>query len=754
MLIGQLFTLAIAVSIIMVVYFKYRKKSDNSKGILLKVLSYTLAGVFFVRFMSGNDAMSGIFDLTNSPVDTEFLTVICLILNWAVFSAVLLFILYPFFRNGKYTTIIKYYGLVIAILSTIFISVTTKGICGADVYETFSLRPILMSIELGIMLAYGTIVILETGFKVSRDDALGFIYIIFMLLATMPAYMFQALFGYSSYTVRVKSFEFPHRIVLYFSFLIPFGLYLLLHKKDKETIRGILLYISLGTLLSFSDGFRFADWLNVLHWPFHLCNTAMYIIPLCLIFKWKKLFYFTYFINVFGAFMAMAMPNFSDTANMFSERTVIFYINHYIAFFMPILIVALKVYDRPKLKEFKYSLVGFGAYFLLVLILNAWFSNYGEVDYFFINSDYIADKVGKWAEDLLKITLEFNIGSLHFLFYPIYQLIFFGVYVGFAAGIWFLYEAAYSFVDTIYDILDRKQKIRADYLALQVAKAQMGEKDMENQETTLELKHFSKRYGSSKVYAVRDANLVVHAGDVFGFLGHNGAGKSTIIKSIVGIQPITSGSIFVCGVDVEKESVKAKMNIGYVPDHYALYEKLTGRQYINYIADLYGVSEEDRNKAIDKYVKIFELEGSFDNQIKTYSHGMKQKITIISALVHNPKLWILDEPLTGLDPTSIYQVKECMKEHAKAGNIVFFSSHLIDVVQSVCTRVAIIKKGHILDVQDVKDIEKKTTLEQYYLEQTAKEVEVSEIEPDDPSDVIEPKSVRQKNNRKAKEPNK
>ncbi len=750
MLIGQLFSLAIAVAIIMVIYFHYKKNSNKAAGILMKVSSFTLAGVFFIRFMAGKDAMRYIFELSNSPLESEFLTVMCLILNWMLFSAILLFILYPFFRNGKYTAIVKYYGLPVALVSTIFITVVTKGICGAEVYDAFSIRALFMGIELGIMLAYGTVVILETGLKVSREDAIGFVYIIFMLLATMPGYMFQALFGYSSYTVRVKSFELPHRIVLYFSFLIPFGLYLLLHKKDKETIRGILLYISLGTLLSFSDGFKFIDLTNVLHWPFHLCNTAMYIIPLCLIFRWKKIFYFTYFINVFGAFMAMIMPNFSDTANMFSDRTVIFYINHYIAFFMPILIVALKVYERPKLKEFKYSLVGFGAYFLLVLILNAWFSNYGEVDYFFINSDYIADKIGKWAEDLLKITWEFNISNLHFVFYPVYQLIFFGVYVGFSAAIWFLYEAAYSFVDTIYDILDRKKKIRADYLALQVARAQMGDVDMDNQEITLELRHFSKRYGTSKVYAVNDANLVVHGGDVFGFLGHNGAGKSTIIKSIVGIQPITSGSIFVCGVDVEKESVKAKMNIGYVPDHYALYEKLTGRQYINYIADLYGVSEEDRNKAIDKYVKIFELEGAFDNQMKTYSHGMKQKITIISALVHNPKLWILDEPLTGLDPTSIYQVKECMKEHAKAGNIVFFSSHLIDVVQSVCTRVAIIKKGHILDVQDVKDIEKKTTLEQYYLDQTSKDVEVTAVEENAPSDVIVPTKEKTKKTKKAK----
>ena len=163
------------------------------------------------------------------------------------------------------------------------------------------------------------------------------------------------------------------------------------------------------------------------------------------------------------------------------------------------------------------------------------------------------------------------------------------------------------------------------------------------------------------MYAVHDDNLEVHGGEIFGFLGPNGAGKSTIIKSIVGIQPITDGSIAVCGYDAERQPVQAKRQIGFVPDHYELYENLTGREYINYIADLYHVSREDRDTRIAHYVSLFMLQGAFDNPMKTYSHGMKQKIAIMAALVHNPRVWILDEPLTGLDPDSIFQVKECMK---------------------------------------------------------------------------------------------
>ena len=233
----------------------------------------------------------------------------------------------------------------------------------------------------------------------------------------------------------------------------------------------------------------------------------------------------------------------------------------------------------------------------------------------------------------------------------------------------------------------------------------------------IQLKGFSKRYGNNKHYSVENAYLDVHGGEIFGFLGPNGAGKSTIIKSIVGIQTITAGSIEICGYDVEKQPVQSKLNIGFVPDHYALYENLTGREYINYIADLYQVSREERDATIERLVNNFQLVGSFDNQMKTYSHGMKQKIAIMAALVHNPKVWILDEPLTGLDPTSIHEVKECMKEHAAKGNIVFFSSHIIDVVEKICDRIAIIKKGKIRTSATIAELDAKgIELEQFYLD--------------------------------------
>ena len=371
------------------------------------------------------------------------------------------------------------------------------------------------------------------------------------------------------------------------------------------------------------------------------------------------------------------------------------------------------------MKQFIYSLVGFFGYYVLVLVSNAVLTGMGnETDFFFINSDFIASKLGEWAEDLRDITLLINYKDYVFTLYPVYQLLYFIVYVFLSFAMWFVYEQAFDITDTYSIIMERNRKIKADRLALesQLAGRSMQEPINPQNEGKLILRDFSKRYSTSDVYAVYKANLEIDRGQIFGFLGPNGAGKSTIIKSIVGIQTITSGEIEISGYDAERQAVEAKMQIGFVPDHYALYENLTGREYINYIADLYNVSKEDRDARIAEYVARFRLEAAIDNPMKTYSHGMKQKITIMSALVHNPKIWILDEPLTGLDPESIFQVKECMKEHAARGNIVFFSSHIIDVVENICDRIAIIRKGQILCCKTVAEIkESGIPLEQFYM---------------------------------------
>lgn len=717
MIYGQYASVFLFAAIVVAIFLVIKFKKNEKLSLAMKVISLILGLSFFFEFMLGHDQIQSVVKLSGGILNNKALNFFTLICNWTYFSVILLICLYPFFKESRYTALVKYYATPVVLLNIGFMAVITKGNLGASL-TSFAVRPLLLGVCLGIMLGYCiSVFFTEGGFKISKKDAWGFAYIPVMLLATMPSYMLNALFGpYRIFSI-IDDFNQPHRWVLYMAIVIPILLYVLLKRLDKEQKRGIMIFITLATLMSFCLNYKFIDLKNINHWPFHLCHTAMYIIPLCLIFKWDKLFYFTYFINVFGAFIAMAIPDYAVSYNLFDPTIVKFYINHYCAFFMPIVIVGLRIFDRPKLKQFLYSCLGFLAYFILILFLNAWFSNYGPSDYFYTNSDYIVDKLGTWAENTMKYTWTFTIKDLTFTFYPLYQTLFFFIYVLIALVMWFGYEAMYSFVDTVNDIIDRKRKIKLDTLALEVNKSKNVEVDMER-EVKLVLNNFSKRYGNSTRYAVKDACLEVDGGQVYGFLGHNGAGKSTIIKSIVGIQPITSGSITVCGYDVEKESIEAKKLIGFVPDQYALYEKLTGREYVNYIADLYEVPTDKRNEAIDHYVKLFDLADAFDNQIKTYSHGMKQKVTIISALVHEPKVWILDEPLTGLDPTSIYQVKQCMKQHAAKGNIVFFSSHLIDIVKQICDKVAIIKKGHILYSDTVENIEKTEGLEQFYLRLT------------------------------------
>lgn len=235
----------------------------------------------------------------------------------------------------------------------------------------------------------------------------------------------------------------------------------------------------------------------------------------------------------------------------------------------------------------------------------------------------------------------------------------------------------------------------------------------------VEIKNLTKAYGNSEIPAVNDVSISLKSGEIYGFLGSNGAGKSTTIKCLVGIHPFQQGDILINGVSIKTNPLEAKKQIGYVSDNHAVFERLTGREYVNHIANLYKISPEEMQERCDNFLKIFKLEDAFDRPIKSYSHGMKQKITVIAALVHNPKLWVLDEPLTGLDPQSAYQLKKVMKQHAAAGNTVFFSSHILDVVENLCDRCCIIEKGDLKGVYDLKELkEEGKSLEKIFMQIT------------------------------------
>lgn len=232
----------------------------------------------------------------------------------------------------------------------------------------------------------------------------------------------------------------------------------------------------------------------------------------------------------------------------------------------------------------------------------------------------------------------------------------------------------------------------------------------------LEIKNLTKSYGNSIVNAVEDLSISCNAGEIYGFLGPNGAGKSTTIKSLVGIYPFQHGDILINGHSIKTDPLNAKRHIGYVSDNHAVFERLTGREYVNHMANLYNVDISEAEERCARLLKIFKLEEAFNSPIKSYSHGMKQKISVIAALVHNPRLWVLDEPLTGLDPQSAYQLKQVMKQHAQEGNTVFFSSHILDVVENLCDRCCIIKKGKLQGVYDLKLLKrKKQSLEEIFM---------------------------------------
>ena len=235
----------------------------------------------------------------------------------------------------------------------------------------------------------------------------------------------------------------------------------------------------------------------------------------------------------------------------------------------------------------------------------------------------------------------------------------------------------------------------------------------------LKVSNLTKKYPKSDRYSVHDISFELKPGEIFGFLGQNGAGKSTTIKCLTGIIPFDSGTIEICGHDIVKDPIGAKLEMGYVPDNHSVYEKLTGREYVNYVADIYRVSKEKRVEIYNYYIDHYKLQEAQDKQIKSYSHGMKQKICIIATLIHEPKLWVLDEPMIGLDPQAIAEIISLMKQHVAKGNTVFFSSHNLDLVKRLCDRCAVVNRGELVDFFDLKDNEEnKKNLEERFFKIT------------------------------------
>ncbi|HEY3364810.1 MAG TPA: ABC transporter ATP-binding protein [Symbiobacteriaceae bacterium] len=239
----------------------------------------------------------------------------------------------------------------------------------------------------------------------------------------------------------------------------------------------------------------------------------------------------------------------------------------------------------------------------------------------------------------------------------------------------------------------------------------------------IEINAVSKSYSGGKKKAVDNLSLTVKPGEIFGFLGPNGAGKTTTIKMLVGLLRPDSGSIRINGYDISARPLEAKRQIAFVPDTPEVYDRLTGLEYLNFIGDIYGVPADERRERIERFANTFELTGALSDRIGAYSHGMQQKLVLMGALLHNPPVWVLDEPMVGLDPRSAFVLKELMAEHTRAGKTLFFSTHVLEVAEKLCDRVAIIQKGQIIacgTLDELRGSQSGESLENIFLELTEK----------------------------------
>lgn len=230
----------------------------------------------------------------------------------------------------------------------------------------------------------------------------------------------------------------------------------------------------------------------------------------------------------------------------------------------------------------------------------------------------------------------------------------------------------------------------------------------------LKIEHLSKTY--DQVKAVDDLSLHIESGEIYGFIGHNGAGKTTTLKAIAGIMPFDQGEIYIHQLSLKDNVLECKKNMAYIPDNPDLYEYLSGIEYLNFVADVYGVSQEDRKTRISKYADMFELTDDLAQPISAYSHGMKQKLAVISAWIHDPMLIIMDEPFVGLDPKASHLLKQLMREHCDRGGAIFFSTHVLEVAEKLCDRIAIIQHGHLVISGRTQEVTQNESLEDVFLE--------------------------------------
>lgn len=691
------------------------KKIDNKKtAVVIKVISIVFALIYLVRLFQV-DVIDSVNNSATWITNTELAVIN--IIRWFTYVSIVLCIVAPFLKVKTLKNLLAFFVPLTVILNIIFFKLNLLAFFGNAGFSLIHYRSIMFACELVLMGILGGYALYE---KIKEKDFKKFgtqlkymaIVLPFLLISIFPSNMLWNLFG--PINLIADDFTFVHRVYIYAALLAPLIITFVFGKKHYDIRNSVVVWLAVAGFIGYFYYFNYNVGLNAL--PLHLCNTAIVLMLLAYCFKIKSVFYFTFFINVVGAFIAIMIPNMSS--DIFSMGSVHFWFNHWYAFFVPILGISLNIFKRPTFKMIGKAIGIFTLYVVIIAFANALINNFLTVDYFFLYGNELTDRFTFLFDIKAKFIWVIDTGSLYLNIFWLYDLIVYVVYTISIFVIWYIYDTFFKIGDHYAYLLNLNQ---VDALQLRELKKKLKGKPLSSPANPkgvkmIKIENFSKKYAGSDYYAVKDFNLEIHDGEVFGFLGHNGSGKSTTIKSLVGIQSLTEGKIEVCGYDITTQPLQAKKMIGYVSDNHAVYEYLTGREYINYIADLYEVTSKDRKERIEKYVKLFDLEKFIDNEIKSYSHGMKQKVMVISSLIHNPKIWVLDEPLTGLDPNSAYEIKECMREHADKGNIVFFSSHVIEVVEKICDKIAIISHGVLKGVYDLEQLKKdKISLEELYL---------------------------------------
>ena len=696
---------------------KKRKFNFTPTKILLLVLSGLFIVCYFLRMFTV-DFFSGVRLTQGSELFSNGEIVFLTILRFLTQGLVVFYMVTPLFKIKSFNTALGFYGTAVTLLNILFFKKHLIAFEGSE-YSFFSYRAIEFAIELVICSSLSAYYLYDkikskswTGFW--KECLIAFAIIFGMGILMMHPSTFENLFEISGVD-EAEGFNQTHRICLYLIIIASMILHFTVGNKEEQIKYATCLVMSIAGISSFFITYTFIIPLTAL--PLHLCNAALIILLFAVIFKSKKLFYFTYFVNVLGALFALLLPD--TNGAILTEDNIRFWITHIIVVMVPILAVAWKLFPRPNLKMMKNSIIVFSLYFVVACLSNMIISNYDPgVNYFFLQNAFFIEKF-PWAHPIrANFAYSFSLWGLNFTVWPVYWLVIYVVYIFSMFLMWLAYAYIYSVRDSLgrirafekMDVMDLRK------FKKEILKGRKLSEPIKELNNMLSIKNFTKIYGSSTTPAVENFSLEIKEGEVFGFLGHNGAGKSTLIKSIVGIQSITKGNITVCGYDIVHQPLQAKLNIGYVSDNHAVYEKLTGRDYINFVADLYLVSKEDRDARLEELARLFKLEKDIDRQIKGYSHGMKQKLVVIASIIHDPKVWVLDEPLTGLDPMSAHQIKTLMREKANQGNIVFFSSHVIEIVEKICDKIAIIAKGKLRGVFDVKQlIDNGISLEELYL---------------------------------------